>query len=110
MPALSAGRGICTTARTIITRIHQHRTSVDVIPTRAECSVTSYGVLVVPPDETRVAKVEPRIRSSLFKNSFFLLYSALVFFFVRMLPAFYLWSNFIYIGLWDAKFICDVHV
>lgn len=35
----------------------------------------------MPPDETRVAKVEPRIRSSLFKNSFFLLYSALVFFF-----------------------------
>lgn len=37
----TAGQGICTIARMIATRIRQHRTSVDVIPTRAECSVTS---------------------------------------------------------------------
>lgn len=42
----------------------------------------------MPPDETRVAKVEPRIRSSLFKNSFFLLYSALVFFFCQNVAGF----------------------
>lgn len=38
---IAAGQGICITARMIATRIRQHRTSVDVIPTRAECSVTS---------------------------------------------------------------------